>query len=181
MLKWQVEVTNLRQVYDALREVDAAAVRALERDIRQAGHKVAWAAATSVPGHPVSGWGPWRWSGDGRDVGFSPSQVASGFKVRKSNYRSRGVNRGVSWSVQQMDAAGAIFEVMGDESRVTDDPRYRQQALHMVRTVASRFPMPSKGSRILTRAYYKGIPDPQAFTEKIRDAVIRSARANGLE
>jgi len=183
MLKWQVEVTNLRQVYDALREVDAAAVRALERDIRQAGHKVAWAAATSVPGNPVSNWGRWITTTNrgNPDLGFSPSLVASGFKVVKKNFRSRGTNRGVAWEVQQYNQGGAVFEVMGDFSRITDDPRYEKQAMHLVKMINQRFPAPNKGTRILTPAYYKGIPDPQAFTEKIRDAVIRSARANGLE
>ncbi len=180
MIRYTVDVTGLRQIYDALRDTDKAATRILEREITGAAKDVQWAAATSVPGNPVSGWGPWRWSRDGRDIGFSPSQVAAGFKVRKSNYRSRGVNRGVSWSVQQMDAAGAIFEAMGDESRVTEEPLYRQQALHMVRTVASRFPMPSKGSRILTRAYYKGIPDASAFRERIADMIVDAARRAGL-
>lgn len=180
MIRWKVEATNLRQVYDALRETDKAATRFIEREITGAAKEAQFAAATMVPGNPVSGWGPWNFSRDGRDLGFSPSQVASGFKVRKNNYRSRGTNRGISWSVLQMDPAGSIFEAIGDESRVTDDPRYRNQALHLVRTVNNRFPMPSKGSRILTKAYYRAIPDAAAFRERIADMIVDAARRAGL-
>ena len=177
---WRVEVTGLRQVLDALEEMDKKAYNLITKEIRDKAKEVQWAAATSVPGNPVSGWGPWTWAKNGRDLGFSPSVVASGFKSSKGNYRSKGVARGASWDVKQMDPAGAIFEVIGSESRVTDDPRYRNQALNMVRTIASRFPMPAKGTRLLTKAYYKAIPDSQAFSEKIRGQIIASARGNGL-
>lgn len=180
MIKWRVEQTGLRQVYDALRETDRAATRVIEREITGAAKEAQAAAAAMVPGNPVSGWGPWNFSRNGSDLGFVPSEVASGFKVKKNNYRSRGTNRGISWSVQQMNRAGAIFEVMGSGSRVTDDPRYRNQALHLVRTVNNRFPMPSKGSRILTRAYYRAIPDASAFRERIADMIVDAARRAGL-
>lgn len=174
-VRWRVEVTGLRQVYDALQEMDKAALRVITKEITSAAKEAQFAAATMVPGNPVSGWGPWTFSRDGRDLGFSPSEVASGFKVQKKNYRTRGVNRGIAWDVQQMNPAGAIFEVMGDESRVTTEAGRK-----MVQAIASRFPMPSKGSRILTRAYYRAIPNPVAFRERIAEMIVDAARRAGL-
>ena len=182
MLKWHVQVTNLRQVYDALRAIEPAAVRALERDIKEAGREVVWAAATSVPGPPVSNWGRWitRVQREDPNLGFYPSLVASGYKLVKSNFRSRGTNRGVAWDVQQYNYGGAVFEVMGDFSRITSDPRYEKQAVHLVKTINERFPAPKKGTRILTPAYYKAIPDAEAFKARVIASIVAAAQANGL-
>lgn len=174
-VRWKVEVTGLRQVMDALKEMDKKAYREITKVITSKAKDVQWAAATSVPGNPVSGWGPWTDSGSGRDLGFSPSAVASGFKVQRNNYRRRGVSAGISWDVVQMDPAGAIFEVVGDFTRIRTDSGRR-----LVEKINDRFPMPKKGTRLLTRAYYKAIPDSQALAEQIRDSIIESARANGL-
>lgn len=172
-MKIRVEVTGMRQAFDSLQETDKAAYRILVREITEAAKKVQFAAATMVPDRPVSGWGPWNYNG--RDVGFYPADVAAGFKVRKNNFKAFGVARGIGWDVQQMNPGGAIFEVMGDGSRVTTRSGER-----LVEAVNARHGKPTKGTRILTKAYYKGLGDAEAFRQRIIDMIEDAARRAGL-
>jgi len=170
----RVELTNMRVVFNALQETDNAAYRILVREITDAAKKVQWAAATSTPDRPVSGWGPW--SHRGRDLGFSPADVAAGFKVRKNNFKAYGIARGIGWDVVQQNAGGAVFEVVGDFSRVSTP-----SGAHLVQMINERFGKPTKGTRILTKAYYKGLGDADAFRDRIIDMINDAARRAGLD
>lgn len=170
MAGWKVEVTGLRQVYDALGEMDKAAQKALTKEITNAGKGVASAAAAMVMDRPMSGWGPWTHKG--RDLGFDVSAVASGFKLRRNNFRRRGVSAGIGWDVYQTNAGGNIFEVIGDKSRLSGWRSGEQ----FVNTVRERFP--GKQPRTLIPAYYAGFPEDTK--DKIRDMIIDAARRAGL-
>lgn len=178
-MRVRVELTNMRVVFNALEETDKAAYRILVKEITDAAKKVQWAAATSTPDRPVSGWGPWNYRG--RDLGFSPADVASGFKVRKNNFKAYGIARGIGWDVVQTNPGGAVFEVVGDFSRITGDPRYEQQATKLVQMINERFGKPTKGTRILTKAYYKGLGNAEAFRERIIEMINDAARRAGLD
>ncbi|MBV5336419.1 hypothetical protein JZU48_05480, partial [bacterium] len=55
---WKVEVTGLRQLLDALTEMDKKAAKVITKGITDAGKDVATAASYESPGTtPVSGWG----------------------------------------------------------------------------------------------------------------------------
>ena len=169
-----VHITRMRQVFNALEETDKAAYRILVKEITDAAKKVQWSAATSTPDRPVSGWGPWNYRG--RDLGFSPADVAAGFKVRKNNFRSYGVARGIGWDVVQTNPGGAVFEVVGDFSRVSTP-----SGAHLVQMINDRYGKPTKGTRILTKAYYKGLGDAEAFRERIAEMINDAARRAGLD
>jgi hypothetical protein len=173
-MRVRVELTNMRVVFNALQETDKAAYRILVKEITDAAKKVQWAAATSTPDRPVSGWGPWNYRG--RDLGFSPADVAAGFKVRKNNFRSYGVARGIGWDVVQTNPGGAVFEVVGDFSRVSTP-----SGAHLVQMINDRYGKPTKGTRILTKAYYKGLGDAEAFRERIAEMINDAARRAGLD
>lgn len=168
-----VHITRMRQVFNALEETDKAAYRILVKEITDAAKKVQWAAATSTPDRPVSGWGPWNYRG--RDLGFSPADVAAGFKVRKNNFKAYGIARGIGWDVVQTNPGGAVFEVVGDFSRVSTP-----SGAHLVQMINDRYGKPGKGTRILTKAYYKGLGNAEAFRERIAEMINEAARRAGL-
>ena len=169
---WKVEVTNLKQVLNAIEGIDKTAVKRIEKTIRSVAQGIVVDASYLTPGsNPLSNWGNWRFSRDGRDLSFNPGDVAKGFKVQKNNFKRRGVNAGFSYDVKQYDAAGAIFEVMGDGSRVTT-----RGGANMVRMINARFPR--KQPRTLISAYYKNMNDE--VRESIRDHIISEARKAGL-
>lgn len=168
-----VHITRMRQVFNALEETDKAAYRILVKEITDAAKKVQWAAATSTPDRPVSGWGPWNYRG--RDLGFSPADVAAGFKVRKNNFKAYGIARGIGWDVVQTNPGGAVFEVVGDFSRVSTP-----SGAHLVQMINDRYGKPGKGTRILTKAYYKGLGNAEAFRERIAEMINEAARKAGL-
>jgi hypothetical protein len=173
-MRVRVELTNMRVVFNALQETDKAAYRILVKEITDAAKKVQWAAATSTPDRPVSGWGPWNYRG--RDLGFSPADVAAGFKVRKNNFKAYGIARGIGWDVVQTNPGGAVFEVVGDFSRVSTP-----SGAHLVQMINDRYGKPTKGTRILTKAYYKGLGDAEAFRERIAEMINDAARRAGLD
>jgi hypothetical protein len=161
-----VEVTNLRQVFDALDEWDKKAGNRLRKMIRDAGQEVATVASYLVPGrNPISNWGQWTSSRDGRDLGFNPSTVSRGFKVRQNNFRRRGISAGIGFDTYQSNPGGSIYELMGTGST------------QMVGSVRNRFP--ERRPRSLFAAYYD-VMTP-ALQDKIRDSIITEARKAGLD
>ena len=169
---WRIEVTNLKQMLNALEIIDKSAVKKIEKTIRTVANRIVVDATYISPGsNPISGWG--KWTQNGRDLSFDPGAVASGFKVQKNNFKRRGVSAGFGYDVKQYNAAGAIFEVMGAKpSRVTNS-----SGQNMVDVVTSRFPR--KQPRTLIPAYYKNMNEE--VRESIRDYIISEARKAGLQ
>ncbi len=169
-----VDATALRQVLSAIGQVDAKAEKILIKDITDGAKRVAVAASYLAPGsNPVSNWGTWTYSRDGRDLSFDPATVAAGFKVRRNNFRRRGTkeSRGIGWDVYQGNAAGAIYELMGTGNRVTT-----ASGASLVGTVNSRFS--ARRPRALFAAYYQ--VNTPGFREAILQKIIAEARRVGL-
>lgn len=167
--RWRVEVTGFREMMDKLKEADRKAYNVIVREITKAGKDVAAAASYITPAqNPLSNWGTWFAAGSGRDLGYDGSVASSNFKLRRSNFRSKGVARGIGWSVQQMNAGAAIFEIIGDGSRVTTE-----SGQHLVDTVNARFG--ARRPRSLFKAYYQVNTDARidAIKEQINDEIIR--------
>jgi hypothetical protein len=160
--RWKVEVTGLRQVLDALAEVDKRAARVVVKEITEAGKGVAAAAAGRVSGQPLSGWG--QWVSGSRDLSYDVGSVRSGYKLRRNNFRRRGVTAGAGWDVYQTTPGGAIFELLGSGST------------NFVQSIADRFP--GRQPRTLLPAYYD-VMTPERV-EQIRDTITNEARKAGL-
>jgi hypothetical protein len=104
-------------------------------------------------------------------LSFDSGEVARGFKVKKNNFRRKGVSAGLGYDVIQTSAAGAIFEVIGDGSRVTTGG-----GENLVKVINQRFPR--KQPRTLIPAYYQNMN--QDVRDAIRDQIIDEARKAGL-
>lgn len=164
MAGWKVEVTGLRQVYDALNQTDKAAVRVITKRITEAGKAVASSASSMSPRqNPISNWGTW-FSSSGRDLSFSPATVSGSYKLRRNNYRRRGVSAGIGWDVYQTNPGGAIFELLGKGSS------------DFVQTIAGRFP--GKQPRVLIPAYRQGMP--RGLADDIAKDILNEAKKAGL-
>ena len=165
MAGWRVEVTGFRQLMDALKLLDEKAYKVIVKEITSASKDVATAASYFAPGrNPVSNWGPWTATKGGRDLSFDPAAVAGGFKVRRKNFRKRGVSRGLAFEVYQSNAAGAIYEVIGSGARVTTPP-----GAHLVAMMNSRFP--GHLPRSTLPAYYT------KMTPEFRDSLVAQIHA----
>lgn len=174
---WKVEVTGLREIIDALGEVDKTAQKEVTKFITEGAKRVANVAKGRIGSRPMSNWGPWFYSKNGRDLGFEPSSVASGIKVRRNNFRRRGVSAGIGWDVVQGNAAGAIYEIIGSGSRIGETPYYWQgsQFVNNVVNKGGSGPTP----RNLYPAYYSVMND--GLQDDIRDTIIAAAHRAGLK
>lgn len=170
--KWRVEVTGLRQVFDALDEFDKQAANQLRKRIKSAGSKVATTASYLAPGsNPISNWGKWTDARSGRDLSYDASQVSRGFKVREQKFRARGVSRGFAIEAYQGNAAGAIYELMGSGRRISTP-----SGAAMVETINRRYR--GRNPRSLFGAYYQVMtPD---LREDIKRDIEAEARKAGL-
>lgn len=172
-----ITVTGLREVLNALAEVDKKAERIVIKEIRDGGKAVVKAAQDRITGFPVSGWGRWREqrtnSGGAfeRSLDFDTAAVIAGFQLQRANFRKSGVSRGIGFDVVQKNAAGNTFEVIGDGSRVTTP-----QGARLVAAVNRRYG--KRGPRVLLPAYYAGLP--KNFQDDIRDKIEAAAREAGL-
>jgi hypothetical protein len=173
---WRIEVTNLRQLFNALELVDKRAVDVIKKNIRAKGNEVKKSAQVLTPNNPLRSWGPWRFSRDGRDLGWDTARVVAGFSVKQNNFKKRGVARGIGYDVLQRNAAGAIFEVLGDGSRI-GETKFDWQGEGFVMRIKNRYPA-TRGPRTLVQAYYRNMtPD---FRESIKEQIIAEARKAGL-
>ena len=171
---FRVEVSGFREVFDALDKLDRKAARTVTREITKAGRRLADDAGRRVPTDPpVRNWGTYNAAGrngTSRDLGFNPSAVKSGFKVRRNNFRRRGVSAGLGFDVVQSNAGGSMFEVVGSGRRVTT-----RSGAALVRTINARFP--GRQPRSLLPAYYA---TTDGLSERIRDMILSEARRVGL-
>ena len=166
---WRIEVTGLRQLINALDEIDKGATRKIRAEITSVANAVKVNAAGRVTQQPLGNWGKWTYRG--RDLNFDTGAVSAGFKVQRNNFRKRGVSRGFGVDVRQASAAGSIFEVIGDKSRVSG-PKGEQFVDSIVAKGGLTRP------RSLLPAYYSAVtPDVQ---ERIRDQIISEAKRLGL-
>jgi hypothetical protein len=180
-VKWKVEVTGLRQVFDALDEWDKKAGDKLKKRITTGAKQIATEASYISPyTNPLSGWGNWRFSRDGRDLGFDPMTVARSYRVRRNNYRRKNVSAGIAWEVYSANPGGNIFEVIGSGDRVGEESNFNWQGQGFVDRINQRFKGNKKGQRprTLVPAYYK-VVTPE-LREEIRQSIIRAAREAGL-
>ena len=169
---WKIEVTNLKQLTNALEVIDKSAAKSINKTIVNVAKRVVVDATYLMPsGNPISNWGQWRFSRDGRDLSFDSGAVAKAFRVQKNNFKRKGVSAGLGFDVVQTNAAGAIFELMGDGSRVTTE-----RGVSMVNVINKRFPR--KQPRTLMAAYYQNMNDE--VRDGIRDQILDEARKAGL-
>lgn len=171
MAGWRVEVTGLRQIMNALDEIDKKATKRIRDEINKVAKAVQVNAAGGIS-QPLTNWGQWTWSVDGRDFSFNESTVAAGFKVYRSNFRKRGVSRGYGVDVRQALPAGSIFEVIGDKSR-TSGRRGQSFVDSVVRKAGGTYP------RSLLPAYYSAVT-PEV-KERIANQILEEARKAGLK
>ena len=171
---FRIEVTGFRELYDALDELDRKAARQVTAEIRKAGKSVSTQASYFTPGdNPLSNWGTWRTStraGVQRDLSYSAAAASAGFKVRRNNFRRRGVSAGLGFDVVQTNPGASIFEVIGSGKRTTT-----KSGVEMVGKVKERFP--GRNPRSLFLAYYAVMP---GLRDRLRNEIIDIARKAGL-
>lgn len=182
MAGWKIEVTGLRQVMDALKQADAKAQKAIEKQIKDLASEVAAKAAGFIDGQPLSNWGSWtrlqarRARGGGgvlesRDLSFDVGAARSGFKPKRNTFRRRGVSAGYAMDVEQTDLAGAIFEIVGSGSRVET-----ASGRNMVDVINRRYG--AFRPRALVKGYYAA--DVEAKADEIRDRIADELIRLGL-
>lgn len=169
---WKIQVTGTRQLFDALDQVDKKAANLVRKEITDAGKAVATAASYYTPAsNPVSNWGPWVQASRGRDASYEGARAAAGFKVRRNNFRRRGVSAGIAFTVEQSNIGASIYELIGTGQRTTT-----RSGTHLVQVMNDRFPQ--RRPRSLFRAYYDVMTDD--LRDRIRDRILDEARKAGL-
>lgn len=116
-----VSIVGLRELERGLKSFDPALTRAMNGAIRDALRPVQQAARDNVPDVALSGWdaeGSGEWS---TRLGWDPAEVRKGIKIKKGGRSLGGRGSGVSaaWSLANMSAAGAVFELAGRRSSGT--------------------------------------------------------------
>lgn len=166
MATWRVEVTGFRELINALQEADKRAANTIIREITNAGKRAATNASYLVPGkNPVSGWGKWIDAKTGRDLSYEPATVSASFKLRRNNFKRRGISAGIGWDLYQTNPGGAIFELLGTGSS------------QFVESVSGRYNR--KQPRTLIPAYYSVMTED--FQKKIHNMILTEARKAGLD
>jgi len=162
-----VSVDGVAPFVNRLEKFDKDVSKELKSEMSKGAEVVRDAAASTVSGQPISGWG--NWNHNGRDLGYKPDAVKRGLKVATNRHRQRGVTTAFGYDVVQSNPGGAVFEVIGDKSRVTSP-----QGAQFVDAVSAGA---GKKPRTLIPAYYKGISEAK---DRIEAALKTAMRKVGM-
>lgn len=164
----QVQVDGLAQFVNRLEKFDKDISKELKKEMRRGAAEVQQAAKSTITGFPLSNWG--NWNSNGRDLGYDPSKVRAGFRVKANRHRRGGATTAFGYDVIQSNAGGNIFEVVGDKSRTTGPG-----GVQFVDAINAKFGQ--RRPRTLFQAYYKGI---NAARERMNAAVESAMRKVGM-
>lgn len=109
MIKY--EIKNIKELRNILKTFDEKIDKQFNKELGQAGALVAREARTLVDPDGLSGF-----SKTGR-LAYDPSAIAASIKVKRGGRRKRGSITSNYVGVQNMNAAGAIWEIAGRKSR----------------------------------------------------------------
>jgi hypothetical protein len=143
---WSVKVEGATELANRLKRFDAEMYKILNDELKQAGDKVADAAKQRVPSDGLSNWGPWlskRVSGKTGSVGsiqlvqktternlsFNQGNARAGIKPRAILRNRSSTAESFQVQVQQMDPAGAIFELAGSRLDLPSGAKTVQAAM----------------------------------------------------
>lgn len=128
-----IYVDGATQFIDRLRTFDRAVYDELVAELEGSAENVRSAAAAMLPDNGLSGWGPWGTrstvkrkgavrimgaSKRSRDLGYDRSKAAAKLETKVGRKFRRGDLKAFRVFVQQMDAAGAIYELAGSQMRM---------------------------------------------------------------
>jgi len=165
----RVDIKGLAPFINRLEKFDKDVSKQLKKEMRGAASLVVAAAKMRVLKQPLSNWGAWIYTSDGRDLGFDVSTVRRGFNVKTNRHRNKGITTAFGYDVVQRSAAGAIFEYAGSK---TPDALFNRNLLkNNDRLIRGTQP------RILARAYYDVIHEARA---RISNSIQDAARKVGL-
>ena len=123
-----IYVEGATEFIDRLRTFDRAVYDSLIKELEGAGQNVRDRAASLIPDQPLSGWGRWlsgtqmrrrgsvsllQSSAGARNLSFEAGKARSKIKTKVGRRFQRGDLKSFRVFVQQMDWAGAIYELAG--------------------------------------------------------------------
>jgi hypothetical protein len=173
----KMTVEGIAPFINRLEKFDKDVSKTLKKDMRSAADEVRKAAVKRLPnGNPISSWGRWRQGG--RDLDYVPNRVRRSYKTVTNRYRNLGVTAAFGYSVVTENAAAAIFEQIGADSRKGNTSWFSSD--QFIRTVVNRHgqrPRVKGGKRVLLPAYYEAMPNAR---RKIEKAIREAERKVGL-
>lgn len=174
-MAFRIEMTGFGRAMRVLEDSDQIAFKEITKAMRKVAAEVKAQVQANVPAAPLSGWGRWIDSRNGRDLGFSQAQARSRVSLRMNRFRARGTKEsmGLAYEVRQTDAAGAIFALIGKGDRAQT-----KQGEHLVEVVNSRYPIEhwkgsgAQGPRGMVAAYYSA--KPPGYDEEVAQMIARA-------
>jgi hypothetical protein len=161
-----------------LEKFDKDVSKTLKKEMRSAADDVRKAAVKRLPsGNPISNWGRWG-NPRNRDLNWEGNRVRKSYKVDPQRGRNLGVTTSFGYSVITRNAAAAIFEQIGADTRKGNTAWFSGE--QFIRTIVNRHgrrPRVKGGKRILVPAYYEAMPSAQ---RKIEKAIREAKRKVGL-
>jgi hypothetical protein len=112
-----IEVKNLDRTIDALRIIDPALKKDLNRQMVGSVKPILDKVKARVPIRPATNWGGWQRRGDsgsGADLSWDQAKVRRGITTSTANARMVGGVRG-QFRLLNKSAAGAVFEMAGSK------------------------------------------------------------------
>lgn len=116
---WNIGVTiyGIDELKRALRQFAPDLKKEMDAEIRSALSPIVGRARSLVPQRALSGWGRGGGGEWSQRLGWDPSAVRSGMRIRQGGRRARGSAVKAAWRITQRDAAGSVWEVAGRRSR----------------------------------------------------------------
>lgn len=164
---FNMNVTGISEKITFLETFDKDVAKTLKKEMRAGANEVVKVSRSLLPSVPLSNWGPWTFSRDGRDLGYQIGEVKRQVKVETYRTRMSGVTVAFGYRVGNWSPAGAIYELAGSINR--NKPAFNVLINDNWGAIMWRQP------RTLIPAYYKAMPTAQARIEAAIEAAARKA------
>jgi hypothetical protein len=164
-----IKIYGLDKAIDAMQELEPNYRREARKVLMKTPQAVADKARGEARSQPLSGWGSWRSSKDGRDLSWSGKSAAGGI---------RAVSGGSKLNVRLVskDPAASIFETIGTGKFVgRANPARKAQGQAFVNAINKRYP---KQPRLLRRIWKeeRGITNFASDLNKVVEKVSADAQ-----
>ena len=111
-----IELLGYKQFIKVLKDADPEVRKAMDKEIRSFLNPVSSLAKSYVPARVLSGWEPDK-ENKWKDKAWNASEVKAKIRVRQGGKRERGSKSSSAWRIENMNAAGAIYELAGLKSQ----------------------------------------------------------------
>jgi hypothetical protein len=164
---WEFKAHGLAETINFLEKFNTDVAKILKKEMKDGANEVAKVSRSLIPTTPLTNWGAWTYSKDGRDFSFDSAKVKRLITAKQKRQRISVETVGFGYVVENKSIAGAVYELAGSRDRSGES--FNSQINMLNGSIKPNRP------RTLIPAYYQAMPTAIKKIEAALDKASKSA------